>query len=112
MLFMNGSRLKKLNGADTSAAVENDILGAGYAPFEEGALEGLAAMEIFKARGRRTRRRKKEDGKYVRLYLYSSPDSAESWEFVVMNAEKKHRKRGADGKKFEPLYYKIFFKKI
>lgn len=55
---------------------------------------------------------KKEDGKYVRLYLYSSPESAESWEFVVMNAEKKHRKRGADGKKFEPLYYKIFFKKI
>ena len=75
---MNGSRLKKLNGADTSAAVENDILGAGYAPFEEGALEGLAAMEIFKARGRRTRRRKKEDGKYVRLYLYSSPESAAS----------------------------------
>lgn len=62
MLFMNGSRLKKLNGADTSAAVENDILGAGYAPFEEGALEGLAAMEIFKARGRRTRRRKKRTG--------------------------------------------------
>lgn len=109
---MKRRHLKKLNRAKTCAAVEEAIGHAGYAPFEEGTITGLTLMTIFKARERHTRKRKKADGVYIKLQSFTSPEGAEDCDFIVIDAAKKRDGRGEDGKKFEPLYYKIFYKKF
>lgn len=108
---MKKSLLKKLNSASTAEGVERAVLAAGYAPFEEGDIEGLTLMTIFKAKERHTARRKKEDGFYVKLQSFTSPEGAENFDFVALSRDIKRAKRGEDGKKFEPVECRIYAKR-
>ncbi len=112
MPHMKGRMLKKLNRPATAGGVESAIRECGYIPFEEGDIEGLKLMTVFKARERHTARRKKADGLYLRVQSFTSPEGAEDHDFLVINAERRVKPRGEDKKKFAPLYYKIFYKKI
>lgn len=108
---MKGRLLRKLNKKKTSAEVAGAILGAGYIPFEEGDIEGLSLMTVFKAKERHTLRKKKRDGAYVRLQSFTSPEGAENCDFIALSADEKLLRRGEDGKKFRPVYCRLFVKK-
>ena len=109
---MKKSLLKKLNSASTAEGVERAVLDAGYAPFEEGDIESLTLMTIFKAKERHTARRKKEDGFYVKLQSFTSPEGAENFDFVALSKDIKRAERGEDGKKFEPVECRIYAKRV
>ena len=53
---MKRSELKKMNGGKSAKEVESAIIAAGFAPFEEGDIESLTQMTIFKAKERHTAR--------------------------------------------------------
>lgn len=108
---MKKSLLKKLNSAPTAEGVERAVLAAGYAPFEEGDIDGLTLMTVFKAKERHTARKKKEDGFYVKLQSFTSPEGAEDCDFVAVSTDKRRAKRGEDGKKFEPVACRIYVKR-
>ena len=59
---MKRSELKKLNDGKSAKEVESAIIAAGFAPFEEGDIEALTLMTIFKAKERHTARKKKDGG--------------------------------------------------
>ena len=108
---MKRSELKKLNDGKSAKEVESAIIAAGFAPFEEGDIEALTLMTIFKARERHTARKKK-DGVYIKLQSFASPEGAEEYEFIALGTERKRERRGEDGKKFEPLACGLFCRKI
>ncbi len=108
---MKGRALKKLNKCRTIEKIQSAILAAGYLPFEEGDLNGLSLMTIFKAKERHTARKKK-DGAYVKLQSFTSPEGAENCDFIALEADEKLLRRDEDGKKFRPLYCKLFIKEI
>ena len=109
---MNTGKLKKLNRAETAGGVQAAIESAGFIPFEEGDLAGLSLMTVFKGRERHTPRRKKADGVYIKLQSFTGAEGYEDYDFLAMSADEKLKKRGEDGKKFRPIYCKMFYKKI
>ncbi len=109
---MKRRQLKKLNGAQTAEGVEKNIAEACFAPFEEGDIDGLTLMTIFKGRERHTARKKKASGIYIKLQSFTSEEGYEDYDFLALSADRKLKRRGADGKKFRPLYCKIYYKKL
>ena len=109
---MKSSLLKNFNSRKTSAEVEKAIFSAGFKLFEEGDLQGLRLMTIFKAKERHTARKRKADGVYVKLQSFTSPEGAENCEFIALSADEKLMRRGEDGKKFRPLYCRVYVKEI
>ena len=107
---METGKLKKLNRAATPEGVQADIAGAGFKPFEEGDLGGLSLMTVFKGRERHTARKKKAGGVYIKLQSFTGVDGCEDCDFLAVSADEK--RRGENGKKFRPLYCKIYYKKI
>ena len=109
---MKTGRLKKLNRAKTAAEVFAAIERAGFTPFGEGDIEGLSLMTVFKGRERHTVRRKKADGVHIKLQSFTGAEGYEEYDFVAVSADEKLKKRGENGKKFRPLYCKMYYKKI
>ena len=107
---MKRSELKKLNGGKSAKEVESAIIAAGFAPFEDGDIEAITLMTIFKAKERHTARKKK-DGVYIKLQSFTSPEGAEDCDFVALSKDIKRAKRGEDGKKFEPVECRIYAKR-
>ena len=107
---MKTGKLKKLNRAETADGVQAAIKEAGFVPFEEGDIEGLSLMTVFKGRERHTARIKKTDGTYVKLQSFTGAEGHEDCDFLALSADEKHR--GENGKKFRPLYCKMYYKKI
>lgn len=104
---MDRRQLKKLNLSEDARGVESALAEAGFAPFEEGAFEGLTPMYIYKSRAVCTRSLKKKGGEHIKLYAYTSPECAAEFEFVAVNAEKREK-----GNKKEPLYCRLYYRKI
>ena len=109
---MKTGKLKKLNRAQTAGGVQAAIERAGFAPFEEGDIEGLSLMTVFKGRERHTARIKKADGVYVKLQSFTAAEGYEDYDFLALSADEKLKKRGEDRKKFRPVYCKMYYKKI
>ena len=109
---MKTGKLKKLNRAKTAKQVLAAIAAEGFAPFEESDIEGLSLMTLFKGRERHTARRKKADGVYIKLQSFTRAEGYEEYDFVAVSADEKLKNRGEDGKKFRPVYCKMFCKRI
>ena len=107
---MKTGRLKKLNRAKSVEEVRAAIEGAGFAPFEEGDLADLSLMTVFKGRERHTARKKKAGGVYIKLQSFTGAEGCEDCDFLAMSADEKHR--GGSGKRYRPVYCKMFYKKI
>ncbi len=107
---MKKGKLKKLNRADTPDGVQADIAEADFIPFEEGDIEGLSLMTVFKGREQHTARKKKTGGVYIKLQYFTGTEGYEDYDFLAVSADEK--RRGRKGKRFYPLYCKIFYKKL
>ncbi|MCD8373304.1 MAG: hypothetical protein LUD27_08410 [Clostridia bacterium] len=95
---------RKFNTADTSEGVIQDVIAAGFVPFDE-QTSGITLMTVFKGRERHCRPKKKKDGTFVIVQSFTLCEGAEDKIFLAVSVDGLGSKR-----RRKHLYCRVFCK--